>query len=198
MYSSTYSKLPNRPVGRFSRRRALLLGTVVALGLVAVPATAQASSRQELASSYCSKVSAASVSAIVGHSVPAGSFSTYKVKATKTNDEISGVVSSCTYGTVTSLAALAKDVILSLEVTSKPLTGAELQYALNQAEKLKIKFTPYSGLGMTAFYYTFTEGGVPIQGMDAIAGTKSYSAGIYTKTPAISKLAALVKLAEKI
>jgi hypothetical protein len=141
MYSSTYSKLPNRPVGRSSRRRALLLGTVVALGLVAVPATAQASSRQELASSYCSKVSAASVSAIVGHSVPAGSFSTYKVKATKTNDEISGVVSSCTYGAVTSVAALAKDVILVFEVTSRPLTGADLKYALSQAEKLKIKFT---------------------------------------------------------
>jgi hypothetical protein len=182
MYSSTYSKLPNRPVDRSSRRRALLLGTVVALGLVAVPATAQASSRQELASSYCSKVSAASVSAIVGHSVPAGSFSTYKVKATKTNDEISGVVSSCTYGAVTSVAALAKDV----------------KYALSQAEKLKIKFTPYSGLGMTAFYYTFTETGITIQGMDAIAGTKSYSAGIYTKTPAISKLASLVRLAEKL
>jgi hypothetical protein len=198
MYSSTYSKLPNRPGGRFSRRRALLLGTVVALGLVAVPATAQASSRQELASSYCNKVSAASVSAIVGHSVPAGSLSTYKVKATKTNDEISAVVWSCIYGTMTSLTALAKDVVLSLEVTSKPLTGAELQYSLSQAEKLKMKFIPYSGLGMTAFYYTFTQGGIPVQGMVAIAGTKSYSAGIYTKTPAISKLASLVRLAEKL
>ena len=44
MYCSTCSKLPNRPVGRSSRRPALLLATVVALGLVAVPATAQASS----------------------------------------------------------------------------------------------------------------------------------------------------------
>jgi hypothetical protein len=198
MYSSTYSKLPNRPVDRSSRRRALLLGTVVALGLVAVPATAQASSRQELASSYCSKVSAASVSAIVGHSVPAGSFSTYKVKATKTNRLISGVVSSCTYGAVTNLASLAKDVVLAIEVTSRPLTGADLKYALSQAAKLKIKFTSYPGLGMTAFYYTFTEAGIFIQGMDAIAGTKSYSAGIYTKTPAISRLAALVKLTEKL
>jgi hypothetical protein len=51
---------------------------------------------------------------------------------------------------------------------------------------------------MTAFYYTFTETGITIQGMDAIAGTKSYSAGIYTKTPAISKLASLVRLAEKL
>ena len=198
MYSSTYSQLPNRPVGRSSRRRALLLSTVVALGLVAVPAVAQASSRQELASSYCSKVSAASVSAIVGHSVPAGSLFTDKIKPTKANHEISAVVSSCTYGAATSVAALAKDVVLSLEVTSKPLTGAELQYSLSQAEKLKMKFTPYSGLGMTAFYYTFTETGITIQGMVAISGTNNYSAGIYTKTPAVSKLASLVRLAEKL
>ena len=73
-----------------------------------------------------------------------------------------------------------------------------MKYALSQAAKLKIRFTSYPGLGMTAFYYTFTEAGIFIQGMDAIAGTKSYSAGIYTKTPAISKLAALVKLTEKL
>jgi hypothetical protein len=198
MTSSTASNLPNRPAYHSSRRRALLLGTVVALGLVAVPAVAQASLRQAPASSFCSKVSAASVSAIVGHSVPAGSFSTYKGKATKTNDEISSVVSSCSYGAVTSIALLAKVVVLSVDVTSRPLTGADLEYALSQAQKLKIKFTPYSGLGMTAFYYTFTTGGIPIQGMDAISGTTSYSAGIYTKTPAMSTLAALVKLAEKL
>jgi hypothetical protein len=171
---------------------------VVALGLVAVPAAAQASSRTELASSYCNKVSAASVSAIVGHSVPAGSLFTDKVKPTKSNHEISAVVWSCIYGVATSVTALAKDVVLSLEVTSKPLTGAEMQYSLSQAEKLKMKFTPYSGLGMTAFYYTFTETGITIQGMVAIAGTNNYSAGVYTKTPAVSKLAALVRLAEKL
>jgi len=51
-----------------------------------------------------------------------------------------------------------------------------MQYSLSQAEKLKMKFTPYSGLGMTAFYYTFTETGITIQGMVAIAGTNNYSA----------------------
>jgi hypothetical protein len=99
---------------------------------------------------------------------------------------------------MTSVAALAKDVVLSLEVTSKPLTGAEMQYSLRQAQKLKMKFTRYSGLGMTAFYYTFTETGITAQGMVAISGKNVYSAGIYTKTPAVSKLAALVKLAEKL
>jgi hypothetical protein len=198
MYSSTYSKMPNRPVGRSSRRRALLLGTVVALGLVAVPATARASSHTGLASSFCSKVSSASVSAVVGHAVPAGSFFTHKIKATKANHEISAVVSSCTYGTATTVAAFAKEVILSLEVTSKPLTGAELQYALNQAEQLKMKFTPYSGLGMTALCYTITQSGISTQAMAAIAGKINYSAAIFTKTPAVRKLAALVRLAEKL
>ena len=198
MTSSTFANLTNRTAYRSSRWRALLLGAAVALGLVAVPAVAQASSRTELVSSYCNKVSAASVSAIVGHSVPAGSLFTDKIKPTKANHEISAVVWSCTYGAATSVAALAKDVVLSLEVTSKPLTGAEMQYSLSQAEKLKMKFTPYSGLGMTAFYYTFTETGITLQGMVAISGTNNYSAGIYTKTPAVSKLAALVKVAEKL
>jgi len=152
MTSSTFANLTNRTAYRSSRWRALLLGAAVALGLVAVPAVAQASSRTELVSSYCNKVSAASVSAIVGHSVPAGSLFTDKIKPTKSNHEISAVVWSCIYGAATSAAALAKDVVLSLEVTSKPLTGAEMQYSLSQAEKLKMKFTPYSGLGMTAFY----------------------------------------------
>jgi len=198
MTSDTCTALPNRPGNRSFRRRALLLMAVVASGLVAVPIAAHASSRQELASSFCSKVSAASVSAIVGHSVPAGSPFTDKVKPTKANHEISAVVSSCTYGAVTSVAALAKDVVLSLEVTSRPLTGADLKYALSQAEKLKMVFTPYSGLGMTGFYYTFTEAGITTQGMVAIAGTTDYSAGVYTKAPVMSKLAALVKLAEKL
>ena len=198
MHSTAYPKLPSRLVYSLHRHRALLLGTVVVLGLVAVPAAAQASSRTEFVASYCNKVSAGSVSAVIGHSVPAGTPFTDKVKATKTNHEISGVVSSCTYGADTSLAALSKDVVLSLEVTSRPLTGADLQYTLSQAEKLKMKFTPYSGLGMTAFYYTFAETGITIQGMVAIAGTRNYSAGVYTKAPAESELASLVRLAEKL
>ncbi|MGO9149736.1 MAG: hypothetical protein ACLP1E_07115 [Acidimicrobiales bacterium] len=169
------------------------------MGLVAVPATAQASSLTKVKSSYCSKVSAAAVSAIVGHSVPAGSPSTDIIKATKANHGISAVVSSCIYEVGTGVAALANDVVLSLEVTSSPLTAAEFQSGLSQAAKLKIKFTPYSGFAkMTAFYYTYTLSGIFIQGMVAISGTNNYSAGIYTKTPAISTLAALVKLAEKL
>jgi hypothetical protein len=130
--------------------------------------------------------------------VPAGTYYGNTLKATKQDDEISGVVESCIFGSETTLKALVKDVILSYEVTSQPITGSELQNALTQAEALKFKFTPYSGLNMTAYYYTFTIGGTPVQGMAAIDGTKIYSAGIYIKAPAAHELAALVQLAEKL
>jgi hypothetical protein len=212
----TDSKLSNRP-GRLAPRfgpRALLLSTTVALSLVAVPSVAQATALQATAlqatalqatalrpaaarpSNNCSRVSAAQVAAIVHHRVPAGTYFSNTVKATKQNDGISGVDQSCIYGSETSLKELAKDVILSYEVTSKPLTQSQLQHGLSQAEALKFKFTPYSGLGMNAFYYTFTIGGTPVQGLAAINGTHIYSAGIYVKAPATSELAALVKLAE--
>jgi hypothetical protein len=51
---------------------------------------------------------------------------------------------------------------------------------------------------MKAYYYSFTNGGTPVQGMAAIDGTKIYSAGIYIKAPAAHELAALVQLAEKL
>jgi hypothetical protein len=93
---------------------------------------------------------------------------------------------------------LAKDVELTLEVTSRPITGAQVKAALFQARNLKIKMTPYSGLGMTAYYFTFTEAGTTSQGIAAISHTKIYSAGVFTKTPEMAKLAALVRLAERL
>ena len=144
------------------------------------------------------QISATLVGRFVHHRVPAGTYFANTLKATKQDDEISGTVQSCIFGSQTSLKALANDVILSYEVTSKALNGSQLQHALAQAESLKFKFTPYSGLGMTAYYYSFTIGGTPVQGLAAIDGTKIYSAGIYIKAPATRELAALVKLAEKL
>jgi len=176
----------------------VLLSTTVALTLVPVAAVAQASPLPALATSSCSKVSAASVAAVVGHSVPVGTYSTNNLKATKADDEISAIETSCIYGSVASLAALGNDVIVGFEVTSKPLTGAELKHALMQAQALKFVFKPYSGLGMKAFYYTFTDAGIPIQGIEAINGTTVYAAALYTKTPEARELGALIKLAEKL
>jgi hypothetical protein len=179
-------------------RRALLFSVAASLALDALPAAAQASPRSQVAGSFCANVSAASVAAIVGHSVPAGLPSTFHVKASKANDGISAVVRSCTYGSPTSLAGIAKDVYLSSEVASRPLTGNDLKNALSEAQKLKFKFTPYSGLGMRAFSYTFTEGSITAEVIAAINGTKIYEAGVYTKALALSKLASLVRLAETI
>ena len=180
------------------RCSALLLGATAALGLVAVPTIAQASPLRALATSSRSKVSAASVAAVVGHSVPAGTYSTNNLKATKADDEISAIETSCIYGSVASLAALGNDVIVGFEVTSKPLTEAELKHALRQAQALKFVFKPFAGLGMKAFYYTFTDAGIPIQGIDAINGTRVYAAALYTKTPEARELGALIRLAEKL
>jgi len=120
------------------------------------------------------------------------------LKPTKADDEVSAVVTSCIYGSVTSLTALSKDVVVGFEVTSKALTGTELMHSLRQAQVLKFVFTPYAGLGMKAFYYSFTDGSIPIQGIAAIDGTTIYSSGLYTKTRAVSQLAELVKLSERL
>ena len=197
MTESKSSTRSNRFAHRFLGCRAVLFSTTVALGLVAVPSVAQAAAAHVTPPATC-RISAASVEAIVSHPVPAGTFFGNDVKATKQNDEISGVVKSCVFGPATSLAALKSDVIVAVEVTSKPLTGKELRFALKQATALKFKFTPYSGLGMEAFYYTFSISGTPVQGMAAINGRTIYSAGLYTGTPETSELAALVKLAEKL
>ncbi|HTW08322.1 MAG TPA: hypothetical protein VME46_12475 [Acidimicrobiales bacterium] len=199
MTCSTSSHRPTRPVRRSFRSFAVLLGIASMTGPVFVPAVAQASSGPALsAAATCSKVSAASVSAIVGFSVPAPAADTYNLKPTKQNYEISAVVTSCTYGSQTNLAALDKTVGLSYEVTSRPLTAAELKNGIAQAHKIKMDLVPYSGLGMTAFYFTFTEGGITAQGITGLVGTKDYAAFVYTKAVSKPKIAALVRLAEKL
>ena len=200
MTDSTSSSRPARLTCRPSRAAAVMIG-IAAAGLLAVPSAAQAAARAELGSSICSSVSASSVSAIVGYRLPAATFSTVNLKATKTNDEISAVASSCTYGAETSMAALPKTVVLSLEVTSRSLTTAELKKTVAQAQSikgLKMTITPYSGLGMPALYFTFSEAGITAQGISALNGTKEYGANVFTKTASKSEIAALVKLAEKL
>jgi uncharacterized membrane protein YiaA len=57
---------------------------------------------------------------------------------------------------------------------------------------------------MKAYSYTFSLPGltkkqpITVSGMAAITGTKIYSAGLYTASPELSELAALVRLAEKL
>ncbi len=63
---------------------------------------------------------------------------------------------------------------------------------------LKFKFVSYPGLGMKAFYYTFSVSGIPVQGIAEINGRTIYSSSLYTATKETSELVALLKLAEKL
>jgi hypothetical protein len=138
------------------------------------------------------------VSDIVGYKLPAPSGDTLTLPATKNNDEISSVVTSCRYGSVKSLAALPKDVIIDYVVTSRPLTAAEIKKGLAQEQQLKMTFLPYSGLGAKAYYYSFTESGITIQGLTGFEGKKDHGASTYSKLTSKSQLASLVRLAEKL
>lgn len=211
---STERNRTAHPVYRSLRSRALLLGIAGALGLVAAPAVAQAASRpattqgrqvlartaRPLSSSICSKVSAASVSSIVGYTVPAGTAYTINVKPTTANFETSAVDTTCTYGAQTSMAAILKSVTLSFEVLSKALTASQIQQSIAKASaSVKMKFTSYSGLGVPAFYFRLTAAGITGQGIVAILnGTHYAGATVETKNLSMSKLAALAKLAEKL
>src|SRR5580704_12869820 len=125
------SSSPHRPADRSRWPVVVLLGIAVVSVLAAVPVVAQAASSardtsagkqvvaraaaQLSSASICSKVSAGAVSAIIGYSLPAATAGTVDIKATKQNDEISGVVTACTFGPQTSLTAIKKDVILQIE-----------------------------------------------------------------------------------
>jgi hypothetical protein len=180
-----------------------------ALVVIAVPAVAQAAARsgvtnqgrhsvegssKALSSSICGKVSAASVSSIIGYKVPAGVPYTRSIKPTKANYEISGKETICTYGAETSMATILKAVTLSFETLSKPLTPSEMQQSI-----AKFKFSTYSGLGVPAFYFSLTESGITGQGITGVlGGTNYFGASVESKKVSKSSLAALAKLAEKL
>ncbi len=153
-------------------------------------------------SSPCSAVSASSVSAIVGYMVPSPTSMVNDLKPTKANNEIASVDTSCLYGAETSLKSLKTLVLLDVGVSSKAITSAELAASLKQQQKtagsLGFKIVSYSGLGVSAFYYSASEGGIYFQGIAGISGTHEFGAAVYSKTVSKSKLAALAKLAEKI
>jgi hypothetical protein len=150
----------------------------------------------------CKNVSAASVSAIVGYSVPAPTFSMTKLPATKKNFYISGVSGVCTYGKETSEATILKAVNLEIEVTSKPFTLAEAKEEISAVEAetktLHFKITSYNGLGLPAYYFSLSDSGYFGQGISAISGTTFFGASVSQKSISIGKVASLAKLAEKL
>jgi hypothetical protein len=151
------------------------------------------------ATQTCGKVSAASVSAIVGYKVPSGIGETLSEKATKKNDDIAYQLLSCSFGSETSLAGLKKSVAVSIETLSRSLTSAELKklVSLQHETGLNLKIEPYSGLGAAAYYMAFSDGGFRVQSIVTASGTKLYGATVQSNI-STSKLASLVKLAEKL
>jgi hypothetical protein len=204
-----------RTVFRLRRPRRLLFGIAIASGLIASPTVANAATRaktttsehgiraqstQPLSSSVCGNVSASSVAAIVGYSVPAATLTTFNQPATKKTNGISGVLTTCTYGVGASTAALAKEVVLEVEVTSKPLTTSEVKQALAKeaTASLKIKLTPYSGSGFTGFYFTETDASIHAQGISGLVGGRTVGVTVFTTTLSKSRVASLAKLAERL
>jgi hypothetical protein len=180
------------------RRIGVALLAVSAAALLGTTATTQAASAP---ASICGKVSAASVSAVVGFKVPSPTQSVLHLPATKNNYEISSVDTSCTYGAEKSLTDLAKSVTLDISVASKTLTEAEILASTKKAEELShhaFKLTSYSGLGVPGYYLTESEDGLHIQVLSGVSGTHGFGAAVYSSTLAMSKLVALAKLAEKL
>jgi hypothetical protein len=175
---------------------AITLVGLAASAVVMAPAVVGATATSH-ANSICSKVPASEVAAIVGYSVPAGQVDTIMLPATKTNYEISTKTTSCTYGNETSLATIPKVVTLSIDTTSKSLTTAEIQASLAKiaTDGVKMTLKPYSGLGGTAYYFTFTEAGITAQGLSVFNGTHGFGAAVETNKLSQAKLAQLTKLA---
>jgi hypothetical protein len=180
----------------------LLAGLIPAVAYGATPSGAptEVGSPKLHASSLCSAVSAASISALIGYKVPAGTGTTFKIKPTKANYGISGTNIVCTYGGAASMAALLKDVSLSYEVISKPITTAEIEQSMAAVSKdIKFKFSTYSGLGVPGFYFSLSEAGIVGQGISGEqTSTRFFGASVESKTVSKSTLAALAKLAEKL
>jgi hypothetical protein len=173
----------------------MLLGLGGAIALTADPVGVNAASRSPIttqarqaigrtatsaSSSICSKVTAAAVSAIVGHSVPAATATILHEKPTAQNFGISGVPTLCVFGAQTSLAADKKDVDLTFEITSRALTAQEVRTELAKLKSATstIAVAPYSGLGVPAFLFTETVAGIRAAGIVGLAGTTYFGASV--------------------
>jgi hypothetical protein len=194
------------PLNSFASRGPLIAiaaATCILAGAAvgAAPSTAQTPVAAHTASSICSHVSAQSISAIVGFTVPAPTFSTLDLPASKKNDEIGTKTSVCTYGAAKSLAELQKVVILDVGVTTKPVTESEIQANVVKVEKAsgaKFKISSYSGLGAPAYYMVLTIGGIPEQTIAAVSGTHDFAASMDSSKVSESELGKLAALAEKL
>jgi len=182
-----------------TRRIAALAAVVACAGVCAGPAAASTANSSK-ATQLCSKVSASTVSSIIGRTVPAATGTVLNEKASKENDDIAFSVLNCAYGSDTTIAAIKKTVDVSLETLSRSLTAADFKKLVDQEHALSgvgVKVVPYPSLGSEAFLVTVSEAGLKLESLAVESGTKVWGAtaegGLST-----SKLASLVKLAAKL
>jgi hypothetical protein len=176
-----------------------LAAALACAGACAGTATARKANFTEPATEKCAAVSRGSVSGVVGYLVPAPVGMALAEQATKKNYNVASTTVSCTFGSGTSIASLKKAVIISEETLSRSLSAAEMQklLALQQKSAEKIKVVPYSGLGGTAYYMTFSDATIHVESIFTASGKKLYGATVDSNLSK-SKLANLVKLAEKL
>jgi hypothetical protein len=197
---------------RFARRRLVAVGLGVAMTLpmaaaLAAPAASAATAKRASprtalnaptatpkSASACSKVSAASVAAIVGQPAPLqpAASSTNHIPATKQSGGVSGTETECVYGKTATVF-----VLLNV-VTSKPLTISLLKkttLAGSTASDGTI-FTSYSGLGVPGFRVT-SVAPVRTDQIGGLSGNTEFSATA-SNSLSVAKLAALANLARKL
>ncbi len=177
---------------------ALVLGSAAAPAALGVT-QARLSAAETAAASICAKVSAASVSALVGYKVPAATYATGTVKASTLNEETSGVVTTCTFGTETTLAKLLKAVTLEVEVNSKPISASKAAKNLMKlaTKTTKITVRAYKGLGINGLYFTVSSDGVTGREVTGLVGKRSFAASV-ERPLSLAKLAALARLAKRL
>jgi hypothetical protein len=176
------------------------VGLTMALSLavaIAAPGVSATTATLQKAASPCSKVSGASVAAIVGQSAPALP-SLSGTTANSRSMESGGNLSTqilCVYGdaefSLTNTVTPAPVALSAIKQSSVP-TGT--------GQGLKVTFTPYSGHGVRGFRVTTVQTAHKSASTDEIGGIsgKTVFAAVGPYSLSVSKLAALAKLAKKL
>jgi hypothetical protein len=197
------SKAWSNKLGGASRLAASWFGICGAAVVLAAPVASGATSARLISAASpqaaCdAALSPAAVSAIVGYTVPKDTASTVDIPPKALNHNISATGTACEFSAGPTLADLKTTILVTKEVTSKPLTAAGLQAGLKAVKGSTVTFAAYGALGGHAYYYSETlPGAITVYGMTLLNGTTETAAALYTATPQAT-LASLVKLGEKI
>ena len=151
-------------------------------------------------SAACNKVSAGSVSSIVGNTLPL--YAPYSSSTVNVAGGVFEVTVICDYG----LGQILNDVAVQHESNSKPspFVGQSRQSFKRAFPHAKFTFVSYSGFGpdVTGTYVTVVDGGDVWQAIDGYeGGLISFGASVHSKSSSRfpkSKLVELAKLAQRL